>query len=166
MTKVYKLNLIKKEIDLSHEYDVISFPEKRWFVETNDGFDGTAEGYGYKSARNLYKAYAYFKTKGKRGRKKAIKKFLANNPDVIKALVNYLEESPVFIPMKDRVPKSIENMLKHHKDEPELVKKFQDHKHLWRALIKLGRARIHGQTRVSCPVYEPGDCHPMDCVFK
>jgi len=56
---VEKLNLIKKEIDKSGEY---GFPvtETRWFVETEDGFDGTAQGYGFKSPQALYKCIWLF----------------------------------------------------------------------------------------------------------
>ena len=149
MTKGYKLNLIKKEIDLSHEYDGIPITETRWFVETNDGFDGTAQGYGYKSAQKLHKAYAYFISKGKRGQEqKSIKQFLACNPDVINALNIYLDEEREFYRMKDREPTTIENMLEHHKDEPEFVKNLQDHKHLWKALIKYGREHILLQIQI------------------
>lgn len=133
-----KLNLIKKEIDKSAEYDGIPVKETRWFVETNDGFDGTANGYGYKTPQAVYKAYAYFKSKDKRNQEtNTIKQFLVDNLDVKKALKNYLDADWAIDRMKDGEPTSIENMLEYlEDDEPELVKKLKDNKHLWKALMK------------------------------
>jgi hypothetical protein len=64
-----KLNLIKKEIDKSEEYGV-PMKETRWFVETNDDFDGTANGHGYKTPQAVYKAYYYFLNKNKFAKQK------------------------------------------------------------------------------------------------
>ena len=62
MAEKFKLNLIKKEVENNKTWGV---PVKkfRWFVETNDGFDGTAQGYGYKTPQAVYKAYAYLRVK-------------------------------------------------------------------------------------------------------
>lgn len=133
----FKLDLIKKEIDKSAEYGV-SVKEVRWFVETNDGFDGTAQGYGFKTPQAVYKAYAYFKSKDK---KKAdtgrIKQFLKDNPDVKAALNNYLDADWVKDRYLDGEPNSIENMLEHiAEDQPEVAKKLNDNKNIWKALMK------------------------------
>ena len=56
----FTLQLTKKEIKTEDE------PwekEERWFTKTEDGFDGTAQGYGYKTPKKLYAAYWFFKNK-------------------------------------------------------------------------------------------------------
>lgn len=138
MNETFKLNLIKKEIDKSAEYDGIPVKETRWFVETNDGFDGSAQGYGYKSPQAVYKAYAYFKSKDKRkAETDTIENFLKDNPDIRKALNSYMDGDWAIDRMKDGEDSSIENMIEYFKeDEPAMVKKLQDNKHLWKALMK------------------------------
>jgi len=136
MTEKFKLDLIKKEIDKSEDYGV-PVKETRWFVETNDGFDGTANGYGYKTPQAIYKAYAYFKSKDQRKQQgKEIKQFLASNPDIRDAFDEYFHESNCIYRLKDREPTSVENMITYIEDQPEVVKKLQENKHLWKALMK------------------------------
>lgn len=132
-----KLNLIKKEIDKSEEYGV-PVTETRWFVETNDGFDGSAQGYGYKTPQAVYKAYAYFKSKDQRkAETNQVKKFLKDNPDVKAALKNYLDADWAMDRAMDGEPTSIDNMLEHMaEDRPEVAKKLNDNKHLWKAIMK------------------------------
>lgn len=132
-----KLNLIKKEIDKSEEYGV-PVMETRWFVETNDGFDGSAQGHGYKTPQAVYKAYAYFKSKDQRKTEaNQVKKFLKDNPDVKAALKNYLDADWAMDRAMDGEPTSIDNMLEHMaEDRPEVAKKLNDNKHLWKAIMK------------------------------
>lgn len=132
-----KLNLIKKEIDKSEEYGV-PVTETRWFVETNDSFDGTANGYGFKTPQAVYKAYYYFLNKNKFAKQKQdIKQWLKDNPDVKAALNNYFDADWAIDRAKDGEPTSIENMLEHMgEDRPEVAKKLNDNKNLWKALIK------------------------------
>jgi len=52
--KTLKLNIIPKRVPVQ------DWHETRYFVETNDGFDGTAQGYGYRSPQNIYRAYSYY----------------------------------------------------------------------------------------------------------
>lgn len=132
-----KLNLIKKEIDKSEEYGV-PVKETRWFVETNDGFDGAAQGYGYKTPQAIYKAYAYFKSKGHRMvETKTAKQFLKDNPDIKAALSNYLDVDESVWRLKDGEPTSIENMLEYiGEDQPEIAKKLQNNQNVWKTLMK------------------------------
>jgi hypothetical protein len=137
MAETFKLNLIKKDIDKSAEYGV-PVKETRWFVETNDGFDGTAQGYGFKTPQAVYKAYAYFKSKGKRQTEASrMKQFLKDNPDIKAALKNYLDADWAMDRYKDGEPTSIENMLEYiAEDQPEVVQKLNDNKSIWKALMK------------------------------
>lgn len=136
MTEKFKLDLIKKEIDKSEDYGV-PVKETRWFVETNDGFDGTANGYGYKTPQAIYKAYAYFKSKDQRKQKgQEIKQFLAANPDIVAVCEAYFDEGESIYRLKDREPTSVENMLTYIEDKPDVAKKLLDNKHLWKSLIK------------------------------
>ncbi len=134
MTEKFTLNLIKKEIDKSEEYGV-PVKETRWFVETNDGFDGTANGYGYKTPQAVYRAYAYFKSKDQRkAETKLIEKFLKENPDIRRALNNYMNADWAIDRAKDGEESSIENMLEYiSEDQPEVAKKLEENKHLWKA---------------------------------
>ena len=136
MATQFKLNLIKKEIDRTPKYG-ISVKECRWFVDTNDGFDGTANGYGYKTPQAVYKAYAYFKNKDKREEEtNTVKQFLKENPDINAVLNNYLDADLIIDRIKNGEPTSIENMLEYLKDRPEVVKKLNDNKHLWKAIMR------------------------------
>lgn len=134
-----RLNLIKKEIDKSEDYG-IPLKETRWFVETNDGFDGTANGHGYKTPQAVYKAYAYFKNKNRRNAEaKLTEEFLKDNPDVRSALNNYMDSDWELDRNKDGEDSSIENMLEYISgDQPEVAKKLQENRHLWKSLIKYG----------------------------
>lgn len=135
--KMDKLNLIKKEIDKSEEYGV-PVTETRWFVETNDGFDGSAQGYGYKTPQALYKAYAYFKSKDQRkAETNQVKKFLKDNPDVKAAIDEYLSDDASWYRLKDGEPSSIEHLVESIKDkQPEVAKKLTEAKDLWREITK------------------------------
>ena len=133
----FKLDLIKKEIDKSEEYGV-PVKETRWFVETNDGFDGTAQGYGFKTPQAVYKAYAYFKSNDKRKADiKQVKQFLKDNPEVRTALNNYLDADWAKDRFIDGEPTSIENMLEYvAEDCPEVSKKLNENKSIWKSLMK------------------------------
>ena len=131
-----KLDLIKKEI--THEYDV----ETRWFVETNDGFDGTANGYGYKSPQKLYKAYWYFKNKDKfKSLRKEVIKFLKENPDIKQIIDDYMDPDWQLDRWKDNEPTSIPDLIElieHYDDMSEkekIIEKLNDVEHLWKSII-------------------------------
>ena len=136
MAEKFKLNLIKKEVENNKTWGV---PVKkfRWFVETNDGFDGTAQGYGYKTPQAVYKAYAYFKSKDQREQNdKEVKQFLIDNP-VIDIMCNaYFSEEECLWRIKNEEPTSIKNMLKYIENESEIMNKLLSVKHLWKTLMK------------------------------
>jgi hypothetical protein len=123
-----KLNLIKKEIK----------NESRWFVETGDGFDGTAQGYGYKTPQAVYRAYTYFKSKDERkAQEQEASKFLQENQDVKKVLEEYLDEDNCFYRLKDGDETSIPDLLEQISDEqPETANKLTQAKSLWRAIMR------------------------------
>ena len=138
MAEKFKLDLIKKEIDKSEDYGV-PVKETRWFVETNDGFDGTANGYGYKTPQAIYKAYAYFKSKDQRkAEAKTVKQFLKENPDIVAVLGDYCSEWCSIDRLKNGEPTSVENLLEYLGDKPDVAKKLLDNKHLWKVLMKYG----------------------------
>ncbi|MBX8638545.1 MAG: hypothetical protein KIY11_09355, partial [Thermoplasmata archaeon] len=64
--------------------------ETRYFAETGDGFDGTTQGYGYRSMEKLNKAYWYFKNRNRlEGEKGSAKKLLKDNRALAKLLRDY-----------------------------------------------------------------------------
>jgi len=123
---VEKLELIKKG--------------DRWFVETNDGFDGTAHGYGYKTPQAVYRAYAYFKNKDKREEQdKEVRDLLKNNPDIKEALDNYLNEDNCFYRLKDGEETSMSGLIEEVIDDekPDVAKKLEEIKRLWKAILRV-----------------------------
>lgn len=129
------IKLIKKEI-IKQIDDHFETKETRWFAETNDNFDGTAQGYGYKSPQAVYKAYHYFKNKNKyKNNAKNVKTFLNDNPDINNALEQYFDPQECLWRDKDREPTSIEHFVETMQEEnPEIANKMLDQKHLWKAI--------------------------------
>jgi hypothetical protein len=134
---MYKLNLIKKTI-VKTTSEGFPFAETRWFVETNDGFDGTAQGHGFKTKKAVYKAYYYFKNKDKiMAKANEARKFLAENPDVRKILKKYMDADNIIYRIKCGEPTSIENLFEYlDEEDAEVKKKLMENEHLWRELIK------------------------------
>ena len=132
-----KLKLIKKEIDKSEEY---GFPvkETRWFAESEDGFDGSAQGYGYKTPQAVYKAYSYFKnTKKRKNTSIQIKKFLKENPDICSVINEYLSEDASLIRFEDGEVSSVEHLVEIIKNkQPEVARKLIEEKDLCQIIIK------------------------------
>ena len=135
-----KLNIIKKEIIKEEDCGdgfINKKRELRYFVETNDGFDGTAQGYGYKSHQAIYKAYSYFKNRDKyKNQAKEIKRFLEENKDVKEVLDNYLSEDECLWRLKDGDPTSMEDLFLDLEESPEIIEKLKNIKHLWKAIWK------------------------------
>ena len=130
----FTLQLIEKEIKTGNE------PwekETRWFTETEDGFDGTAQGYGYKTPKKLYVAYWFFKNKDKINQSKgdAIR-FLKENPEVKKELKSYFDEDNSFHRAKDGDDTSLKDFVFRatNSNMTEVVEKLNSIKHLWRSL--------------------------------
>jgi len=130
------IKLIKKEIikDIDDHFET---KETRWFAETNDNFDGTAQGYGYKSPQAVYKAYNYFKNKNKyKNEANIVKKWLKANPDINNALEAYFDPQECLWREKDQEPTSIEDFVEMMQEEsPEIANKMLDQKHLWKAIF-------------------------------
>lgn len=121
-----KLNLIKKDMN----------GEPRWFVKTNDGFDGTAQGYGYKTPDAVYRAYAWFKSKDKRKQqKKDLNRFFKENPDIKSLLDAYFSEDEMFYRYKDGEDSSMKDFMNATKIErPDIVEKIVAIKYLWKTI--------------------------------
>lgn len=140
MSEKFKLNLIKKEVKKSSQYGTYS-RETRWFVETNDGFDDTANGYGYKTPKAVYKAYSYFLNKDKYAqKKKEIKQWLKDNPDVKAEFDNYFHEDNCFYRAKDGEETSVENLILCIPNKTVVVEKLNSNKNLWQQLMRYYRS--------------------------
>jgi hypothetical protein len=133
--------------------------ETRYFAKTDDGFDGTAQGYGYKSIEKLKKAYWFYKNKGKlKTLEKEAKKFLKENPDIKKLLNEYFSADNYICAWKDREELSFDTLLTELKQPPveipseelkemkmeknpyqnaneDVIKRLEDIKHLWKSIM-------------------------------
>lgn len=133
--------------------------ETRYFAKTDDGFDGTAQGYGYKSIEKLKKAYWFYKNKGKlKQNKNKAKKFLKNNPDINYLLKDYFNVDNMICALKDGEKLSIETLLAELKKTPveipseelkemkkeknpyqnaneDVIKRLENVKYLWKSIM-------------------------------
>ena len=126
-----------KEIILDAD---IGNTEIRYFAKTDDKFDGTAQGYGFKSRQKLEKAYWFFKNKDKINAKKAqAKKFLKEHPGIKKLLDNYFSEDNILYALKDGEEMDMDTFLKSLEDDEtdhqETINLLKDNKELWRNLL-------------------------------
>lgn len=127
-----------KEIILDAD---IGNTEIRYFAKTDDGFDGTAQGYGFKSRQKLEKAYWFFKNKDKINAKKAqAKKFLKEHPEIKRLLDSYFSEQNYLYAIKDREEINMDTFLKALEEDDETnhqeaIKLLNDNKELWRNLL-------------------------------
>lgn len=71
----------------------IEFRGGRWYADTHDGFDGTAQGYGYKTKQSLLKARWFFLNKAQiqAGQSQA-KMWLKANSDAKSKLDEFLDD--------------------------------------------------------------------------
>ena len=112
--------------------------ETRYFGKTDDSFDGTAQGYGYKSKEKLEKAYWFYKNKDKINVKKnKAKKFLKENPQIKSLLNNYFSAQNYVYAFKDGEEITMESFLEMLREEGyfEDIKKLIDNKDIWRNLL-------------------------------
>ena len=82
-----------KKLELTKQETITSGGHKkvRWFTQTDDGFDGTSQGFGFKSAKNLYKAYYYFLNRDKyQSLEEEVIEFLKTNPYIKKIMDMYM----------------------------------------------------------------------------
>ncbi len=109
--------------------------ETRYFANSKDGFDGTAQGYGYKSKHKLYKAYYFHKNKSKyKQRDSELKSFLKEHPDVKKLLRAYLGAQETLYRCKDGEETSFKNLLTCIEDD-DMKSKITSIKHLWKTIL-------------------------------
>ncbi|MBX8636697.1 MAG: hypothetical protein KIS30_08690 [Thermoplasmata archaeon] len=117
--------------------------ETRYFAETGDGFDGTAQGYGYRSMEKLNKAYWYFKNRNRlEGEKGSAKKLLKDNRALAKLLRDYFSADNYLYALKDGETLSVQSLIEDLKqyerpDKLELIAKLESNRPLWRALERL-----------------------------
>jgi hypothetical protein len=114
--------------------------ETRFFAKTDDHFDGTAQGYGYKSIEKLNKAYWFYKNKGKLKKlEREAKKFLKENPDIKKLLNEYFSENNWIWALKDRRELSFDTLITELRDDSvenrDIINKIEGAKHLWKSMM-------------------------------
>ena len=123
-----------KEIIIDAE---IGITDTRYFAKTDDKFDGTAQGFGFKSREKLEKAYWFFKNKDKINAKKAqAKKFLKEHPEIKKLLDDYFSDKNYLYALKDGEDIDMNTFLKALKEDDEtnhqeVIKLLNDNKELW-----------------------------------
>ena len=115
--------------------------EARYFAETDDGFDGAAQGYGYRSVAKLQKAYWYYKNRHKiQNTKNEARSFLKQNPEVARVLREYFSEGNLLWAAKDGERLSMRSLIEELKmgswsaNGMEVVAKLEQCKHLWKSL--------------------------------
>jgi len=114
----------------------------RWFAKTDDGFDGTAQGWGFKTKEKLMKAYWFYQNRHKiNGLKSEAKKFLAENPKIKKILLKYFDDDNVFHALKCGVSLSFKTLMVDINDvnwnienKTEIVEILNKNKHLWKTI--------------------------------
>jgi len=138
---VDNLNITSKTIQLGEDIEFPSY-EIRYFAESNDGFDGTAQGYGYKSKQKLILAHWYYLNKNKiKSWKGETKRFMKDNPKIKKLFDNYFDESNCLYYAKDGEEMSIEDFINIiSKDEDinsqEIIRKLNEKKYLWKTIMQ------------------------------
>lgn len=118
--------------------DDVGNSETRYFAETEDGFDGTAQGYGYKSKEKLEKAYWFYKNRDKINAKKSkANEFLKENPQIKRLLWNYFSPQNYLYAFKDGEELTVESFLEMLKEEGnfDVIKKLNDNKDIWKSLL-------------------------------
>lgn len=127
-----------KEIIIDAE---IGITEIRYFAKTDDRFDGTAQGYGFKSRQKLEKAYWFFKNKDKiNTRKSQAKRFLKEHPEIKKLLDDYFSDQNYLYALKDGENIDMDTFMKSLEEDDEAnhqeaIKLLNDNKELWRNLL-------------------------------
>lgn len=113
----------------------------RYFTEKKDGFDGTAQGYGYKSKQKLMKAYWFHKNKHKiNGLKNETKVFLKENPKIKQLLNNYFDVENCFDACKCGETLTFKTFMDDIENDDDIENKSEiidilnKNKHLWRTI--------------------------------
>jgi hypothetical protein len=138
---VDNLNITSKTIQVGEDIEFPSY-ETRYFAESNDGFDGTAQGYGYKSKQKLILAHWYFLNKNKiKSWKGETKRFMKDNPEIKRLLNNYFDVSNCLDYAKNNEEMSIQDFINIIlKDDginsQELIMKLNEKKYLWKTIMQ------------------------------
>lgn len=138
---VDNLIITSKTIQTGDDIEFLNY-ETRYFAESDDGFDGTAQGYGYKSKQKLILAYWYFLNKNKiKSLKGETKRFMKDNPEIKKLFDNYFDESNCLDYAKNNDEMSIQDFINIiSKDEninsQEIIRKLNEKKHLWKTIMQ------------------------------
>ena len=139
---VDNLNITCKTIQVGEDIEFPSY-ETRYFAESNDGFDGTAQGYGYKSKQKLILAHWYFLNKNKIPCwNNEAKSFLKKNPDIKTKLKQYFSEDNFLYAWKCQEELSMQsfvNELLKDEDEKskEIAQKLNQVKRLWKSFMEV-----------------------------
>lgn len=122
--------------------------ETRWFAETEDGFDGTAQGYGYKTKQKLMKAYWYYQNRHKiKAKQNEAKKLVRDHPDLKRALKIFFDSDNCLDAAKNGEPFGMQEFAQSLANETEwrgieincseLHTLLQSNKHLWKDLLEM-----------------------------
>lgn len=114
--------------------DEVGNTETRYFAETEDGFDGAAHGFGYKSKEKLEKAYWFYKNRDKiNNRKNKANKFLKENPQIKKILDEYFSAPNYLYAFKDGEELTMKSLLQMLEEENklEIIRKLNENQDIW-----------------------------------
>ena len=137
------MEIVARKVPISDDPADQSFTETRYFAETDDGFDGTAQGYGYRSMEKLNRTCWYFKNRNRLDSEKGnARKLLKDNPVLTEILNDYFSADNYVYAFKDGETLSMQSLidsLRHEEgpDKLDVIAKLEANRSLWRALEKL-----------------------------
>jgi hypothetical protein len=116
--------------------------EIRWFAESDDGFDGTAGGHGYKSPEKLRKAYWYHQNRHIiKANESMARRFLEENSELRKLLCSYFSADNHLIAAKDGETLKFETLLADLRNDTkienkeEMIRGIEEAKPLWKSIL-------------------------------
>ncbi len=113
----------------------------RYFADSSGGFDGTAQGWGYKSIEALKKAFWYSRHRSEfKHRENMARKFLKNNPEVRELLGQYFSEGNMLDSWKDGEELTLEGLIDEVRREnpsnaQEIIRLLEEAKPLWKYIL-------------------------------
>jgi len=137
-----ELNITTKTIQIGDDAEFPNY-ETRYFADSKDGFDGTAQGYGYKSKQKLMVAYWYSQNKHKiHSLNIETKKFMKENSEIKILLKEYFSDQNCLYYAKDGEEMSIQDFIitilrdKSIINTQEITEKLNQNKHLWKTIMQ------------------------------
>lgn len=134
----------------------------RWFSNSIESFDGTAQNHGYENPQKLFEVfYAEMEKLRHEELHEAAIQFLKDEPEIRSLLVRYFDEGEVFSRLKRKQESTIYNFLASSGDLP-ILEKLKGNVLIHRSIEKLflgfidnplKKYEIFGKTQVS--VEEP-----------